>query len=76
MDKTTKLLNEVIDEIRQNSFVEGYKDKATTEECLGLAVARFLKWDSRIFRTFYEALEDANFHRESAEIEERYRKYF
>src|SRR5437763_14964109 len=41
----------------------------TVEECVGIAVSKYFEWDTRIFIAFYEALTDANFHTEAAEVE-------
>jgi hypothetical protein len=71
-DSITGLLNEAVEIVRRESFVKEYQGKATIEECLGIAIAKYLRWDRRIFNVFYEALEDANFHTEAAEIESRY----
>lgn len=75
-DKITRLLNKAVETVKRESFIKQYQDKATIEECLGIAISKYLQWDSRIFKAFYEALEDANFHKEAAEIEEKYAKYF
>jgi hypothetical protein len=68
-------MDAVVKIIRKNSFVPEYQEKATTEECIGLAVSKYLEWDSRIFRAFYEALEDANFHTEAEKVRELFGKY-
>ncbi len=66
----TVWLNLVVLYIERHAFVKGYEP--SMEECLGVAIAQYVGWDSRIFRIFYEALEQANFHKEAAEIDARY----
>jgi hypothetical protein len=66
--KIKPLLDKVVRIIRCNSFVPEYQDKATVEECVGIAVSKYFAWDSRIFLAFYEALEDANFHTEAEDV--------
>ena len=62
--KITPLLKEVVEIIASECFVDGYE--ATTEECLGLAVSKYLEWNGvEIMEVASEALEDANFHREA-----------
>ena len=42
---------------------------AETETALGILIARYLKWDgAKILRTAAKALEEANFHSESAVV--------
>jgi len=67
-EKIRPLLNRVEGIIRYNSFVPEYQDKATREECIGIAIAKYFDWDTRIFLAFYEALEDANFHTAAEEV--------
>ena len=67
--KVKKLMDEVVAVIRRNSFVPEYQEKATPEECVGIAVSKYFDWDTRIFIAFYHALEDANFHTAAAEVE-------
>jgi len=64
-----KLMDEIVAIIRYNSFVPEYQEQATLEECVGIAIAKYFAWDSRIFIAFYHALEDANFHTAAAEVE-------
>lgn len=72
--KARQLMGQIVDEIRSESFVAEYQSKATPEECIGLAVAHYFDWDSRIFYVLAEALEDANFHTEAAEVMEMKKK--
>jgi hypothetical protein len=66
--KIAPLMDQVVKIIRAEYFVPEYRKEATVEECVGLAVSTYFSWDSRIFLTFYEALEDANFHTEAEEV--------
>ena len=51
--------------VKSESFVDGYE--ATDEEALGIALSQYSEWDGLfILRTAEYALEDANFHTESA----------
>ena len=69
-------LKTVIEDIRRNRFYEEYQDKATEMECLGVAIASYFDWDSRIIDTFLEAMTDANFHTLRQTVEEEADKYF
>lgn len=69
-------LKAVIEEIRRDRFVEEYQDKATEMECLGVAIASYFDWDSRIVEAFSEALTDANFHTLRQVVDEEADKYF
>ena len=66
----------VIEDIRRNRFVETYQDHATEMECLGVAIASYFDWDSRIVDAFLEAMTDANFHMLRQTVEEEADKYF
>ena len=64
-------LNKLVDEVRVCCFVDGYV--ATTEECIGTVVSRFLKWDGcSIMEIAFQALEDSNFHGLNAELQKTY----
>lgn len=64
-DTSDKKTNELFDKIASlaDYFVEGYEAKP--EEKIGIALAHYFKWDSRIIDTCINALEDANFHTEA-----------
>jgi phosphorylcholine metabolism protein LicD len=72
MDKSINTeLNKLVDEVRDCCFVDGYD--ATTEECIGTVVSRFLGWDGNaIMKIAFEALEDSNFHGLNAELQKTY----
>ena len=60
-----KAVGPVLEQIKKESFVEGYK--ASDEEAIGLLVSKYFQWDGgRILEATGEALEDANFHTEAA----------
>lgn len=63
-------LKKLIEEGKKEFFTAEYQDKATDEEALGMIVAKYFTWDSRIITCFLEALEDANFHDLRGQIEE------
>ena len=64
----TSLMDEIVKIVRYSSFVPEYQEKATLEECVGIAISKYFEWDTRIFLAFYEALEDANFHTAASEV--------
>ena len=62
-------LGEMIEEQKQESFSD--PSKHTDEEALGILIAHHFEWDGlAILRTFFNALEDANFHTEAAKVHE------
>lgn len=66
-----KIIKPLIQKIRTDAFLPEYQDAATDEECLGLAVSKFYEWDGyAIYKSFVEALGDANFHSFAGKIEE------
>ena len=74
-----KQINEALDtliaETVKRAFVKEYQAKATPQEALGILIANYFEWDGlRILETASSALEDANFHTESAIIEEMIEK--
>jgi len=66
--KVATLMDQIVEIIRSECFRPEYQSRATVEECVGIAIAKYFAWDSRIFLAFYEALEDANFHFEADEV--------
>lgn len=57
------LLKHVIEQVREEAFVQDYKAKATDEECLGIALSWFFGWSGEpILKVCYSGLEDANYH--------------
>lgn len=62
-----RLLADMVASVKENSFIKGYT--ATDAEALGILIARFFQWDGlAILRAAQYALEDANFHGESAKV--------
>jgi hypothetical protein len=69
-ERERELLNEVVEMIRRGSFVPEYQDKATREECLGIALSHYFEWNGmRILKTACEGLEDANYSSEASVLE-------
>ena len=63
-------IKKILNQIKQKSFVEEYKDKATDEEAMGLLISHYFEWDGlKILKATYNALEDANFHTENEIIQ-------
>ena len=63
------LMNQIVFVIRRRCFRPEYQAKATVEECVGIAISKYFEWDTRIFTTFKEALDDANFHTEASKVD-------
>ena len=77
MEQAGAITRAQIDQMKDRMFVAEYRATATDDEAIGIAVSQFLEWDgSAIIRAFHNALEDANFHTEAGEIQERYRWAF
>jgi hypothetical protein len=69
-DQQRKTIEKLLYEIKQTSFVEGYKDRATDEEAMGLLLSKYFGWHGKqILQATYYALEDSNFHKENETIE-------
>lgn len=70
MVMTNKLLTQIIEDVRNTTFREEYRDKATDEECLGIAISKHFEWDGEaIFKTATSAFEDSNFHKFNTKFE-------
>lgn len=77
---TEKKANEIIraliamatDVAKHKSYKKEYLDKVPEADALGIAIATYFEWDTRIFQAFVKALEDANFHQEATDIFLRY----
>lgn len=64
-------LQTLINTQRKESFVPEYQAKVTDAEALGILIAHYFDWDGvAILETAVAALEDANFHTESAALTE------
>ena len=62
-----RLLAEMVAGIQETSFVDGYT--ATDSQAMGMLLTRFSEYDGlSILRAAQYALEDANFHGESAKV--------
>lgn len=74
-----KLLNDVAEHHATHSFNDDYCTpenwESRKEDGLGMAIAFHCEWDGlAIMRIFSAALEDANFHTESAQVDEMIEK--
>lgn len=59
--------------IKRESFTAGAEP--SDEDAMGLLISRYFKWDGvSILKAAANALEDANFHDESAQIDEMIKK--
>lgn len=66
----TEISKAQIADARDVIFMPGYRD-ASDADTLGIMVAHTLKWDGlQILEMAASALEDANFHSESAKVTE------
>lgn len=63
-----KELCQLISKKKETAFIKGYN--ATDAEALGILIAQYFDWDGkRILETAKWALEDANYHESSAEVD-------
>jgi len=63
-----KAVQTILDKIKSESFVAGYK--ATDAEAMGLLLSKYFDWNGvDILQTTYWALEDANFHTDNETIQ-------
>lgn len=68
--KLGALLPFTMEHIEKTSFEERKNDG------LGIAIAHYTKWSGvDIMEIFYSALEDANFHKEAAQVAKMLKKY-
>jgi len=70
MSADTQIVQTLVDTIKRESFTAG--SNPTDADAFGLLMARYFGWDSRILDAASKALEDANFHTESAQVAEMY----
>lgn len=60
------LLRQVVEIVRTHAYMPEYRAGASTEACLGMAVSKFLEWDSgAILKATAYALGDANYQKEA-----------
>lgn len=72
-DYILKRLKDLIELGRSTFYQPQYQANISDQEVLGVIVAKFCKWTGdQIVKTFLEALEDANYHTLSAQVEELY----
>jgi hypothetical protein len=66
-------IEQEIKKIRKTAFNVDYRP--TEAQILGLWLARHFNWDGlEILKTYYEALEDSNFHEENKTIDQLIKK--
>lgn len=64
-----KIVQVALDEIKGTVFVKGYQ--ATDEEAFGMLISKFSEWDGLFaLKACGYALEDSNFHKENAKVQE------
>jgi len=64
-EQVQAILNPLIEAMKKSAFTDDYK--ATTEEALGIILAKFYEWNgNKILKASANALEDANYHTESS----------
>ena len=66
VQKARELLKQVVAIERDIAFIPEFREQATDAECLGLALASYFEWDTRIIMACISALEDANLHAAAA----------
>ena len=66
-------LKKLIEEQKEKSFVN--PTQASDCDALGIMISQYLKWDgNEIFKTCYNAFEDANYHSLNEKFEELFKK--
>lgn len=74
MDK--QKLKELIEEVKKESFMPEYQAKVSDQEVLGIVLSKYFEWDGlKILEVASSGLEDANFHKEAALVDEMIEKY-
>ena len=70
-DKIEKIIDSLIEEVKEVSFVEGANP--SDAECFGLIMSKYMKWNSdNIVGATLEALEDSNHHSLNTAFEKTY----
>ena len=65
-----KILDDLIQIQKKQSFVKKFRNNVTNQEALGILISQHFEWDGiDILRTCAEALTDANFHKEASIVE-------
>lgn len=63
-----KIVKNLLDTIKKESFVKGYE--ATDEEAMGLLLSKYFEYAGvAILESAMHGLEDANFHKESEQVQ-------
>ena len=66
-------LKKLIEEQKEKSFTD--PSQASDCDALGIMISQYLKWDgNEIFKTCYNAFEDANYHSLNEKFEELFKK--
>ena len=64
-EQVQAIFTPLIEATKKSAFTDDYK--ATTEEALGIILAKFYEWNgNKILKASAYALEDANYHTESS----------
>lgn len=60
-------VKEILKEVKEKTFTKGYE--ATDEEAMGILLSQYFKWNGlSVLEATYNALEDANFHKENETV--------
>lgn len=69
-EQIKELLDQVVKLQIKQSFNKEYRDEATPQEALGIAISQYFEWDGQaIFETASRGFEDSNFHTFNSKFE-------
>lgn len=77
MPKPGRLTPGQVAKFKQATYRLEVVDQIEDADAVGIMVSNYLEWDgAAIIRAFSSALEDANFHKENAQIKEQFKWAF